>query len=171
MIGDSNRTISALTYPKLCEKWAATADDDAQFLASRLSERESEVFSLYASGVTGEMGGRRLYISGLTVNGHLKRIRDKYADASRPARTKHELFLRAVEDGLIEWSALRSPRAYPIRQFKNQSVSLHNGDGYFEANALPIMPGWNHVLRLYHPQTSVLDGAWVAPRPEALEGA
>lgn len=36
------------------------------------------------------------------------------------------------------------------------------------ANALPIMPGWNYVLRLYRPRPEVLDGTWVAPRPEAL---
>lgn len=36
------------------------------------------------------------------------------------------------------------------------------------ANALPIMPGWNYVLRLYRPRPEVLDGSWVAPRPEAL---
>ncbi|MCW2289373.1 uncharacterized protein DUF1254 [Leucobacter luti] len=36
------------------------------------------------------------------------------------------------------------------------------------ANALPIMPGWNYVLRLYRPRPEVLDGSWTAPRPEAL---
>lgn len=36
------------------------------------------------------------------------------------------------------------------------------------ANALPIMPGWNYVLRLYRPRPAVLDGTWTAPRPEAL---
>lgn len=36
------------------------------------------------------------------------------------------------------------------------------------ANALPIMPGWNYVLRLYRPRPEVLDGTWVSPRPEAL---
>lgn len=35
-------------------------------------------------------------------------------------------------------------------------------------NALPIMPGWNYVLRLYRPRPSVLDGSWVAPRPEVI---
>lgn len=35
-------------------------------------------------------------------------------------------------------------------------------------NALPIMPGWNYTLRLYRPRLSVLDGTWVAPRPEAI---
>ncbi|KAM9862362.1 hypothetical protein ACI1US_01682 [Leucobacter sp. BZR 635] len=36
------------------------------------------------------------------------------------------------------------------------------------ANALPIMPGWNYVLRLYRPRPAVLDGTWVAPRPELV---
>jgi hypothetical protein len=35
-------------------------------------------------------------------------------------------------------------------------------------NALPIMPGWNYVLRLYRPHSSVLDGSWTAPRPEVI---
>lgn len=36
------------------------------------------------------------------------------------------------------------------------------------ANALPIMPGWNYVLRLYRPRPEVLSGKWEAPRPVAL---
>ncbi|MHC9046846.1 DUF1214 domain-containing protein [Microbacterium saperdae] len=36
------------------------------------------------------------------------------------------------------------------------------------ANVLPIMPGWNYVLRLYRPHAAVLDGTWTAPRPEAF---
>ena len=35
-------------------------------------------------------------------------------------------------------------------------------------NALPIMPGWNYTLRLYRPHPSVLDGTWIAPRPELV---
>jgi len=36
------------------------------------------------------------------------------------------------------------------------------------ANALPIMPGWNYVLRLYRPHPAVLEGSWAAPRPEVI---
>ena len=35
------------------------------------------------------------------MNEYLKRIRQKYADAGRPTRTKLDLFKRAVEDGWL----------------------------------------------------------------------
>ncbi|NLV54029.1 MAG: DUF1214 domain-containing protein [Acidimicrobiales bacterium] len=76
------------------------------------------------------------------------------------------------------------------------SVSLYNGDGFFEpndqnrnsvnsvtavrnddgtttvnfggcrdgrVNCLPIMEGWNYLVRLYRPHTEVLDGTWTFP--------
>lgn len=76
------------------------------------------------------------------------------------------------------------------------SVSLYNGDGFFEpndqdrnsinsvtavknddgsttvhfggcgdgrANCLPIMEGWNYLVRLYRPHAEVLDGTWTFP--------
>lgn len=35
-------------------------------------------------------------------------------------------------------------------------------------NTLPIMTGWNYTLRLYRPRRPILDGTWVAPRPERM---
>jgi hypothetical protein len=32
-------------------------------------------------------------------------------------------------------------------------------------NFLPIMPGWNFLLRLYEPRPEVLDGSWTYPEP------
>ncbi len=81
------------------------------------------------------------------------------------------------------------------------SISLYNGDGYFEKNdrdaysinnisakksddgsvtvqfggcddksinCLPIMPGWNYIVRLYRPRKEVLDGTWKFPEAEAV---
>ncbi|WP_223694122.1 DUF1214 domain-containing protein [Leifsonia poae] len=49
------------------------------------------------------------------------------------------------------------------------SVTVHFGEHpEGTPNALPIMPGWNYTLRLYRPHPSVLDGSWVAPRPERV---
>lgn len=35
-------------------------------------------------------------------------------------------------------------------------------------NCLPIMPGWNYLLRLYRPRPEVLDGRWTPPMAEPL---
>lgn len=37
------------------------------------------------------------------------------------------------------------------------------------ANCLPITPGWNYTVRLYQPQTAVLDGSWTFPEPRLAE--
>ena len=36
------------------------------------------------------------------------------------------------------------------------------------ANCLPIMPGWNHTVRLYRPSAEILNGKWKFPTPEPL---
>jgi hypothetical protein len=36
-------------------------------------------------------------------------------------------------------------------------------------NCLPIMPGWNYIVRLYRPQKEVLDGTWKFPEAEVVK--
>jgi hypothetical protein len=36
-----------------------------------------------------------------TLKTHLRRIRAKYAEVGRPAPTRRDLYVRAVEDGLL----------------------------------------------------------------------
>ena len=36
-------------------------------------------------------------------------------------------------------------------------------------NCLPIMPGWNYIVRLYRPRAEVLDGNWKFPEARAVE--
>lgn len=36
------------------------------------------------------------------------------------------------------------------------------------ANCLPIMPGWNYLVRYYLPQKSILDGTWKLPAAQPL---
>ena len=36
------------------------------------------------------------------------------------------------------------------------------------ANCLPIMPGWNYMVRLYRPRKEVLDGTWKFPEASAV---
>lgn len=81
--------------------WAAALDFDTAFVSARLSPREAEVLSLYASGETAERVAAQLFISRETVLDHVRRIRSKYAAVDRPAQTKVALYRRAVEDGLL----------------------------------------------------------------------
>ncbi len=66
-----------------------------------LSPREQEVLELYAAGATAAQVGEALGVTRNTVVDHVKRIRQKYVAAGRPAFTKVDLFRRAVEDGLV----------------------------------------------------------------------
>lgn len=82
--------------------WAASLDDDLEFVSAQLSDREAEVLALYAAGETATQVGAALHITRSTVIEHVKRIREKYAGSGRSARTKHDLYIRAVEDGIVE---------------------------------------------------------------------
>jgi hypothetical protein len=44
---------------------------------------------------------RRLGMERETFKTHLRRIRDKYDAVGRPAPTRRDLYVRALEDGLI----------------------------------------------------------------------
>lgn len=49
---------------------------------------------------------RLLFVSPSTVSTHITRIRQKYDDAGRPARTKASLLIRALQDGHIRFDEL-----------------------------------------------------------------
>ena len=66
-----------------------------------LSRQEREAFRLYASGLTLTSVARRLDVKAGTAKSYLDRVRDKYEQVGRAARTKLELRDRAVEDGLL----------------------------------------------------------------------
>lgn len=81
--------------------WAAAIDFDPEFVSAHLSPREKEVLGHYAAGETAERVASLLFISRETVVDHIRRIRSKYASANRSARTKIDLYRRAVEDGVL----------------------------------------------------------------------
>ncbi len=68
----------------------------------RLSPAEQEALLLYVSGLsTAEVAGR-MGVQYETAKTYLRRVREKYARAGRPAGKKAELVRRAVEDGLLD---------------------------------------------------------------------
>jgi DNA-binding CsgD family transcriptional regulator len=86
----------------------------------QLAPRQREVLVAYAVGndVLPTVA-RRLGMEPETFKTHLRRIRDKYAAVGRPAPTRRDLYVRALEDGLIaspadgSGDAGRSPRGHP----------------------------------------------------------
>lgn len=68
----------------------------------QLSSREENVLIEWFQSESKEPVAQRLGISVRTVNSYLDRVRIKYANVGRPARTKASLVARAVQDGLVD---------------------------------------------------------------------
>lgn len=86
---------------------AAAIDADSTFKEqANLSPRERQVLALYASGFALKQVAFELGVGYSTVKEHIDRVRTKYSNIGRPAGTKTELYLRAVEDGLIDGDSL-----------------------------------------------------------------
>ena len=84
------------------QELARAISSDQKFLNARLSSQQKEVLRLYASGFTREMVSAKGNGGTEAVKKSISRIRKKYASVGRPARTRIDLYHRAVEDGLIE---------------------------------------------------------------------
>ena len=67
-----------------------------------LSPRELDALRLYASGLKLTAVGHRMGISPHTAKEYLDRVRVKYANLGRDARTRTELYAEANRDGLLE---------------------------------------------------------------------
>lgn len=80
----------------------AMIDADTLFLKdANLSNREREVLSLYAAGMSLKQVAFELKIKQSSAKEHIDRVRVKYAKLGREAGTKVDLFKRAVEDGIL----------------------------------------------------------------------
>lgn len=84
----------------------AAIDSDTEFKVATLSPREREVLSLYASGFALKQVAAELNIKISTAKEHIDRVRAKYSVVGRPASTKTELLVRAIEDGILEEGSL-----------------------------------------------------------------
>jgi Response regulator containing a CheY-like receiver domain and an HTH DNA-binding domain len=82
-------------------EWAGALDGDHAFADAALSAREREVLRLYAAGLPLKAVADRLGIAYSTAKENITRVRLKYVEVGRPAPTKVDLLLRAMEDGLV----------------------------------------------------------------------
>jgi DNA-binding NarL/FixJ family response regulator len=89
------------TYLSATVAAALLSDDGCGTPVPKLSEQERRVLVLYASGLPMKSVARRLDVGYETAKSYLGRVREKYAECGREARSKIDLRRRAVEDGLI----------------------------------------------------------------------
>jgi DNA-binding NarL/FixJ family response regulator len=83
----------------------ALAADDAPD-RPHLSPRETEVLRAWFASSSKELVAAKLHITVKTVDTHIARVRVKYANAGRAARTKSDLVTRALDDGVITLAEL-----------------------------------------------------------------
>lgn len=80
---------------------AAVIERDAR-LRPRLAPRERETLRLLAQGLADRQIAVMMGIGEATVKEHLKRVRGKYVERGRPARSRVDLHHRALEDGYVD---------------------------------------------------------------------
>ena len=68
----------------------------------KLSHGEEEAFRLYVTGLTTTEVASQMNVQYETAKTYLRRVRDKYAKANRPAGKKADLIRRAAEDGYLQ---------------------------------------------------------------------
>ena len=78
----------------------STSTEDAD--SAHLSPAEERALRLYAQGYSTIEVAERMDVGYETAKTYLRRVREKYARAGRPASRKSELIRRAAEDGLLE---------------------------------------------------------------------
>lgn len=85
----------------VCREFAAVVDGDAPFGRAALTEKEREAVALYAAGLSIEATAQRMQCTPATVKTYVDRARAKYQAQDRPAGQKVQLFINAIEDGII----------------------------------------------------------------------
>jgi DNA-binding NarL/FixJ family response regulator len=75
----------------------------------RLSPREIEVLRAWFASTSKDLVAAELNITAKTVDTYIARVRVKYANVGRAARTKSELLSRALDDGFITVAELGRP--------------------------------------------------------------
>ena len=68
----------------------------------KLSAGESEAFTLYVSGMSTVEVATQMNVQYETAKTYLRRVREKYSKANRPASKKADLIRRAAEDGYLQ---------------------------------------------------------------------
>lgn len=98
---DVARKVMGITArPRQPRDWRAPAGDQGQ-QKPKLSAGEAEALSLYVSGLSTQEVAEHMSVQYETAKTYLRRVREKYVKAGRPASRKADLIRRAAEDGYL----------------------------------------------------------------------
>lgn len=81
---------------------AGSASESTGIVRPKLSQGELEALRLYVAGNTTAAVARHMNVKYETAKTYLRRVREKYAKANRPASRRADLILRAAEDGYLQ---------------------------------------------------------------------
>lgn len=84
------------------ESWRPLPQVAAPIEKPHLSVGEEEALRLYASGNSTNEVASHMNVQYETAKTYLRRVREKYAKAKRPASRKSDLIRRAAEDGYLQ---------------------------------------------------------------------
>lgn len=98
----ARRVMGLESSPEQPRDWRPLPSGATRHARPKLSQSEGEALALYASGLSTNEVATRMNVQYETAKTYLRRVRDKYARAGRPASTKSELIRRAAEDGYLQ---------------------------------------------------------------------
>ncbi|MCU1514450.1 MAG: Two-component system response regulator [Microbacteriaceae bacterium] len=100
---DAARSVMGLAVGQdLQRDWRPLPVGAANQSRPKLSAGETEAFKLYVSGFSTLEVAQRMNVQYETAKTYLRRVREKYVKANRPASKKAELIRRAAEDGYLQ---------------------------------------------------------------------
>src|SRR5210317_2303343 len=72
------------------------------------------------------------------------------------------------------WIPVNEYNAYSFnnvtaKKDRDGSITIHFGGDPKAENYLPIMPGWNYIVRMYQPGPEILNGSWTFPNAKPVE--
>ncbi len=100
MIMDSARAVMGLRRHSPAD-WRPLPSGAMTLARPKLSAGETEALKLYVSGHSTLEVAQEMHVQYETVKTYLRRVREKYARANRPASKKADLIRRAAEDGYL----------------------------------------------------------------------
>ena len=98
---DAARTVMGVDHGEAPRDWRPLPVGATNQSRPRLSAGEIEAFKLYVSGFSTTEVASRMNVQYETAKTYLRRVREKYAKANRPASKKADLIRRAAEDGYL----------------------------------------------------------------------